>query len=60
MDVATGSSHAGLVADAVRTRRSASTAFNSRVVASWRRCVDTYSLATLSAVPSPSSSIVPS
>ena len=43
MDLVTGKSHAGLVADAVRGRSSAATV-NSQILESWKRCLHEYAL----------------
>ena len=44
MEIVTGNSHAGFVADTVRGGRPASTALDTQVVDSWKRCVSDFAL----------------
>jgi transcriptional regulator of acetoin/glycerol metabolism len=44
MECVTGRTHAGLISDTVRGSRASSAAINSRIVASWRRCLQDYAL----------------
>jgi transcriptional regulator of acetoin/glycerol metabolism len=44
MDLVTGKSHGGQVADAVRGDPSSATAINTRIIDSWRRCIHDYAL----------------
>ena len=44
MEFVTGRTHAGLISETVRGSRSSSAAINSRIVASWRRCLQDYAL----------------
>ena len=44
MEIVTGNSHAGFVADTVRGGRPASTALDTQVVDSWKRCVRDFAL----------------
>ena len=44
MDLITGKTHGGQVADAVRGNRSATLAINTKIIDSWRRCINEYEL----------------
>ena len=44
MNLTTGKSHGGLVADAIRGNQSGNAAINTRILDSWRRCLRDYAL----------------